>query len=199
MPFEPYLQTYVDELAQCVKHLEVTCGHGGSLNINSAFADIRAAFEQAHQNEGRLLFVGNGGSAAIASHQAFDYWKNGKLRASAFNDSSLLTGGGNDFGYERAFEKTLEMHAFKRDVVIAISSSGQSPNILNAAKQARAIGCFTVTLSAFKTDNPLRRLGDVNIYLRTDRYGHAELGHECILHTILDEIIDSRTISEKTT
>ena len=137
----------------------------------------------------KALFVGNGGSAAIASHIAVDFWKRGGIRAISFNDSSLLTCVSNDYCYEEVFSKPIEMFCDPGDILFAISSSGKSPNILNAVKQAKENGCFTVTLSGFSTDNPLRRLGDRNFYLQDIGYGIVEIGHLTILHYLIDEYL----------
>ena len=141
----------------------------------------------------KVIFVGNGGSAGIASHQAVDYWKNGRMRAVSFNDGALLTCVGNDFGYAHVFEKPIEMFADAGDVLIAISSSGRSENILRAAHAGARTGCRVITLSGFAPDNPLRRLGEVNFYLPSDSYGYVEITHLAICHCILDTIIASRT------
>ncbi len=134
----------------------------------------------------KIIMVGNGGSAGIASHQAVDYWKNGKVRATAFNDSSLLTCISNDFSYSEVFSKPIEMFADKGDIVFCISSSGGSKNILNAAEQAKKSGCSVITFSGFKADNPLRKTGDLNFYLPSHSYGYVEILHLFIIHCILD-------------
>ena len=105
----------------------------------------------------KIMMVGNGGSAGIASHQAVDYWKNGGVRAIAFNDSSLLTCISNDFSYAEVFSKPIEMFAEKGDLAFCISSSGGSKNIMNAAGQAKKSGCGVITFSGFRSDNPLRK------------------------------------------
>jgi D-sedoheptulose 7-phosphate isomerase len=134
----------------------------------------------------KLMFIGNGGSAGIASHMAIDYSKNGGLRSLAFNDGAALTCLGNDLGYENVFAKQIEMHGRGGDMLIAISSSGASPNILKAIAQARQTGCSVLTLSGFKADNPLRQMGDVNLYVPSMEYGFVELSHLTLLHCILD-------------
>ena len=134
----------------------------------------------------RLLFVGNGGSAAIASHMAIDYSKNGGIQAAAFNDPALLTCLANDCGFEHVFERAIELHADpERDVLVAISSSGRSPNILNAVAAARRKGMPVITLSGFDADNPLRSLGDANYYVPSHDYGHVEVTHLAILHSMV--------------
>jgi D-sedoheptulose 7-phosphate isomerase len=134
----------------------------------------------------KIMMVGNGGSAGIASHQAVDYWKNGKVRATAFNDSSLLTCISNDFSYSEVFSKPIEAFADKGDIVFCISSSGSSKNILNAAEQAKRSGCTVITFSGFKADNSLRKMGDLNFYLPSHSYGYVEILHLFIIHSILD-------------
>lgn len=145
---------------------------------------------QAIDRAGRkVVLVGNGGSAAIASHQAIDLWKNGGIRATAFNDASLLTCVANDLGYENVFSKPVEMFCDRGDLVIAISSSGKSPNILNAVRAARDAGCGVITLSGFDADNPLCTLGDLNFHVASHRYGTVEVAHLLLVHAVVDEVI----------
>ncbi len=148
----------------------------------------------------KVIMVGNGGSAGIASHQAVDYWKNGGVRAIAFNDASLLTCIGNDLGFENLFSAPIERFADPEDIVFAISSSGASPNILNAAKAARTAGCRLVTFSGFDPANPLRSQGDINFHVASSSYGLVEILHLYIIHSILDAKLqchDGRDIFNK--
>ena len=131
-------------------------------------------------------------SAAIASHQAVDYWKNGGMRAVAFNDSSLLTCVGNDYGYPHVFEKPVEMFADSGDILIAISSSGRSENILRGSKAALSKGCGLITMSGFTVDNPLRSMGRLNFYAPSSFYGYVEITHLALCHCIVDSIIERR-------
>ncbi len=139
---------------------------------------------------GKLLFIGNGGSSSIASHMAIDFWKNGGVRALAFNDGVLLTCLSNDYGYEHVFEKSIEMFAEEKDILIAISSSGKSENILRGVTAASKKGLKIMTLSGFDKDNPLRRLGDINFYVPSVNYGHVEIMHLSICHCFVDTIIE---------
>jgi D-sedoheptulose 7-phosphate isomerase len=161
-----------------------------------AINEVMALARRAHAAGNKLIFVGNGGSAAIASHMATDYSKNGDVRSIALNDSAMLTCLGNDLGYERVFAKQIELHARPGDLVIAISSSGRSANILNAVKAARSAKCTVVTFSGFTDDNPLRGLGDINFYIASDRYGFVEIGHLTICHAILDFLCGLRVLNE---
>lgn len=138
----------------------------------------------------KIIFIGNGGSASIASHMAEDYTKNGKLRSIAFNDASLLTCLANDYGYENVFSEALRGYADKGDVLVAISSSGKSRNILNACDVARSIGLSVITLSGFEYSNSLRERGDINFWVNAKSYGVVEIAHLAVLHSILDMICE---------
>jgi D-sedoheptulose 7-phosphate isomerase len=148
--------------------------------------------KQSAANGRKMLFIGNGGSAAIAGHMAVDFWKNGGIKALAFNDSSLLTCIGNDCGYTQVFAKPIEMFAESGDVLFAVSSSGKSENILNAVMAARAKNCKVVTFSGFAADNPLCRLGDFNFYVPSNEYGPVEVAHQYLCHCILDVLLKDK-------
>jgi D-sedoheptulose 7-phosphate isomerase len=186
------IHSYFTTLAGFLTETAVTSSVGANIDMADAVNHVMAQARSAHAAGNKLIFVGNGGSAAIASHMATDYSKNGDIRSLALNDSSMLTCLGNDLGYDRIFAKQIELHARPGDLVIAISSSGRSANILNAVKAARVAKCAVVTLSGFTSDNPLRRLGDINFYLASDRYGFVEIGHLTICHAILDFICGLR-------
>ena len=186
------LQKYFVTLSDLLCHVEVTSNTGEPVEYASAATALMTAARNTHAAGDKLIFVGNGGSAAIASHMATDYSKNGGIRALALNDASMLTCLGNDLGYDRVFAKQVELYARTGDLVIAISSSGRSANILNAVEAARAASCAVVTFSGFTPDNPLRRLGDLNFYVDADRYGFVEIGHLTICHAILDFICGLR-------
>lgn len=145
---------------------------------------LHAARQHLHTAK-RVFFVGNGGSAAIASHMAIDYAKNGGVKALALNDPAALTCLANDYGYEQVFAKQLGYHAQYGDVVVLVSSSGKSPNILKAAEAARFADCKLITLSGFEPTNPLRKLGDINFFVPSHDYGCVEITHLAILHSMV--------------
>ncbi len=162
---------------------------GGSKNKKIRLADglskARDLFRKAHSTGNKVIFIGNGGSAAIASHMATDYTKNGGIRAVAFNDVPTLTCMANDFGYFNVFSKQLEYYGSKGDVVVTISSSGKSKNILEAAAQAMTMDIPLVTLSGMSSDNPLHAMGDINFYVPAGDYGLIEITHLALLHSIV--------------
>lgn len=144
------------------------------------------------QNTKRIFFIGNGGSNAICSHMLEDYAKIGRFRTYAFSDPALITCYANDYGYENAMAEWLKVYFDKDDVLVAISSSGNSKNILNAADVARERSGKVITLSGFKAENKLRAKGDINFYLPIENYGVVECFHQVILHAILDEYAQSK-------
>lgn len=152
---------------------------------------IGLIIDSVKKHEGSLVFIGNGGSAAIASHQATDFIRTCQIRAFAPLDHSLLTCFGNDCGYEKVFAEPLKVLMGEKDILVAISSSGQSRNIINAVDVVRGKNCSVVTLSGFGADNPLRKLGDVNFYVPSDSYRIVESAHLFICNWLLDFTIRS--------
>jgi D-sedoheptulose 7-phosphate isomerase len=180
------VDSYFRTLAALTRETEATDADGRPLALEEAVDQVRERAHAAHDRGGKLMFIGNGGSAAIASHLANDFSKNGGLRAVAFNDPAALTCHSNDFGYENVFAKQLELHTRPGDLLLALSSSGRSPNILAAARTARACTAGVITFSGFAIGNDLRRLGDINFYVRSSEYGFVEIAHLSLGHAILD-------------
>ncbi len=135
-----------------------------------------------------LFLIGNGGSAAAVAHGAVDFLNKGRLRALTLDTPPLLTCMANDFGYEQGFARPLETLARPGDLLVAMSSSGRSPNILNGVAAMQRVGGGVLTLSGFDADNPLRRLGDINFWLDHTEYGLVEVGHQFILHHLSDRV-----------
>jgi D-sedoheptulose 7-phosphate isomerase len=181
-----FVKEYMRTLQSVVTSAAVTDLRGGAVTLEAAVSQAGAQMRLAHDAGNRLFFIGNGGSAGISSHMATDYSKNGGIRASSLTDGSTLTCLGNDYGYEHVFAKQIEWHASPGDILIAISSSGRSKNILNGVHAARDRGCSVYTLSGFSPDNPLRAMGDLNFYLANKEYGFVEVGHLALLHSVLD-------------
>lgn len=160
----------------------ITDKNGHTVNLENAFLGAIKILKKAD----RAYIIGNGGSASIASHMAEDYTKNTDIKMSAFNDAALITCFANDYGFERIFSTAIDRYATKKDLIIAISSSGKSENILNGVVEARIKGCNIITFTGFKSDNKLRKLGDLNFYIPDNSYGNVEISHLSLLHAILD-------------
>jgi D-sedoheptulose 7-phosphate isomerase len=133
-----------------------------------------------------VIFVGNGGSAAVASHMAIDYSKNKGVRATTLCDVATLTALANDFGYDRVFSRQIAWHGRQEDVVVIISSSGRSLNIVDAADEARSRGLRAiVTLTGMNPNNRLRMLGSLNFWVPSDQYAVVENAHLQLLHSLV--------------
>ena len=137
----------------------------------------------------KVLIVGNGGSAAIASHFSVDLTKNAGIRCINFNESSLITCFANDYGYENWVAKAVEYYGDEGDLAIFISSSGNSLNIVNGIETAKSLGISTITYSGFHSSNQLSSLGDINFWVDSKAYNIVENTHQIWLLCIIDMII----------
>lgn len=182
----PNAKSYFDELNRLIVQTRVTTASGGAMTLDQGMEATLELIESVKASGKKIMVVGNGGSAAIASHQVIDFWKAGGIKAVSFNDSSQLTCLGNDFGYEHIFSKPVEMFGEPGDMLLAISSSGRSPSITNAADAARRKQCSVVTFSGFEANNPLRAQGDINFYMESSQYGFVEVGHLALIHYLSD-------------
>ena len=185
------LDAHLLDFKQAVSEIRATSKEGclleTSLGVSRGVEQILAT----HRKGGTVRFIGNGGSAAIASHQATDFIRTCKIAAHAPLDLSLLTCMGNDVGYENVFAEPLRVLGKEHDLLIAISSSGQSKNILNGVEVMRSKGASIITLSGFKEDNPLRWLGDINFYVPSKSYRIVESAHLFICNWLLEFTIQA--------
>ena len=181
MPQGNYFSNYFNHLYNCFQ----------AVNSADLIQTAKLAFS-AHQQKRKIVCVGNGGSAAMASHVTVDFTKAAGIRAVNFNEADLLTCFANDYGYENWVAKALEFYADEGDLAILISSSGQSPNMLNGAKQAKEMKLPLVTLSGFRSDNPLRTKGDVNLFVDSTTYNIVEMTHHVWLLAIIDYLIEQQ-------
>lgn len=161
-------------------------------DIDSESLEQAATMVRRAQGTGnKVILAGNGGSAAMASHVAVDLTKAAGIRAVNFNEADLLTCLANDYGYENWVAKALEFYADPGDLVVLISSSGRSQNMVNGAEQASAMGLAVISFSGFSPDNPLRRLGDLNLWAASDSYNIVEMTHHVWLLAIVDFLIET--------
>jgi len=183
------IDAYYQVLRQLTQEIAVTDKSGKKLNLQLGFEKSIRLINVCAKLGRKLIFIGNGASASISSHMAADFWKNAKIKAMSFNDAALLTCISNDFGYPFVFEKPISVFADAGDILFAISSSGESENILRAVRMARNKNVLVISLSGFKENNPLRKLGNLNFYVSSKKYGHVEVIHHSICHCLLDAIV----------
>jgi len=183
-----FVEDYYNGLTELTRSIRVTDKEGEKIEFPRGIEKVVNLIVSQEESGNKLMFIGNGASAAISSHMSTDFWKTCGIRSIAFNDSSLLTCLGNDFGYEHIFEKSIEMFADRGDILVAISSSGKSENIIRGVNSAKLKECSVITLSGFKEDNPLSSAGDYNFYVPAQEYGPVEVIHHSVCHCILDVI-----------
>ena len=176
-----YINIYLNKFSKILND----CNH-------KDFSKIIEFLKETKKNKKKVILVGNGGSAAMASHVSVDLTKMCNIRAINFNEADLLTCFSNDYGYENWVQKALSFYADKGDLVVCISSSGNSKNIINGAKFAKKIGCNVVTLTGFSKQNKVKKIGHVNLWLESKNYNFIEMAHHTWLLSIVDFIAKAK-------
>jgi D-sedoheptulose 7-phosphate isomerase len=154
--------------------------------------EVASIIRHSSDKKGKIIIIGNGGSAAIASHVSIDLLKAANITAINFNESSLLTCFSNDYGYEHWVERAIECYANSNDVVILISSSGESQNIINGAKKVNSLNIPLIALSGFSKNNSLNGMGAVNLWIDSSGYNIVESVHQIWLLSIVDYLIENK-------
>ena len=189
---EYLLEKRLEQFKNTVESIEITNTKNIEFSLEDDLTEIHKLLVDVQKRERNLYIIGNGGSAAIASHAVIDFMNVGKISAHTLHDPSTLTCMSNDYGYENAFSKILNITLKEEDLLIVISSSGQSKNMTNAVKAAKKNGTTVITLSGFDSKNTLRTLGDINIWINSRDYGMVEIAHQFILHNLADRFIDKQ-------
>ena len=176
-----YLNRYFNEQSELIK----------KVNYNNLIA-VTKLINQVKKNKKKIIIIGNGGSAAIASHASVDFTKVGKVRCINFNESSLLTCFSNDYGYENWASRALEFYADPKDLVILISSSGKSKNIVNAAKKAKNLKCHLITFTGFLKNNEVSKHGKYNFWVNSKIYNFIENTHQLWILSLVDNLVKTK-------
>ena len=176
----------ISDLYVLLESLTVLDSQGNFFDAEEGFVRLTQLTFRVHSEGATIYYLGNGASASMASHFAADMAKTGGVRTMVFTDLSLLTAVANDLSYEAVYAEPLKWYMKRGDMVVAISSSGNSPNIVRAVVQAKGLGGTVITISAMNEDNAIRKLGDLNFYIPAKTYGLAETAHAAILHFWMD-------------
>jgi D-sedoheptulose 7-phosphate isomerase len=180
-----FLDEYFDDFKKIINF--------NSDEIKKKLINLKKIFITTKKKRKKILIFGNGGSAAIASHFSVDLTKNAKIRCTNYNESDLITCFSNDFGYERWVEKTLKYYGNKGDVLIVISSSGKSKNMINGCVAARKKKFSKIiTLTGHSKNNSLKKLGDINLWVNSKAYNHIENIHQFWLLSLVDLVIGKK-------
>lgn len=182
---------YINELIEMLAQTEIWRGtEHQCLSYNEGIELLVDTFTAHKNRKSQLFFIGNGGSSAIASHMTADFMKNGGMNTYSLYDNAVTTCMGNDYGYEYIFSRPMEFLVREGDLLVAISSSGNSANIINAAKTARLKGAAVITFTGFEPNNNAKQMGDVNVYVPCKKYGIVESIHNLILQQVVDLIME---------
>ena len=175
MDYSSYLKQYNKSIYELIN----------SVNANLIEQSVQLIQRSIH-NKSKVYIVGNGGSASIASHVSVDFAKVARVPSSTFNNSNLITCFANDYGYENWVVEAIKAYTNINDLIILISSSGTSKNIVNAAQYCKDNNIDLITLSGFNKDNPLSTLGNVNFHIESTEYNYIEMSHHIILVALVD-------------
>jgi len=177
---------YLDSFEKVLLGLVATDESQKEINLEEAYKLFSDLLDSVKSQNHSVFLIGNGGSSGIISHTSVDLLNSCMIKAFPLTDNSQLTCFANDFGYENVYSKPLETLLSRGDLLIAVSSSGNSKNIVNAAKLARDKGNAVISLTGFRSDNSLRQCGNLNFWLNSSSYGIVEIGHAFILHYLTD-------------
>lgn len=182
-----YLDHYADEIARACKTIDP-----------SSFNQAATILVEAYARDARTFSCGNGGSASIANHMQCDHVKGVRTTTdltprvlSLSTNVELLTAIANDLGYENIFIHQLQSQSRPGDVLVAVSSSGRSPNIVRAVTWARENGLRTIAITGFD-GGEARTAAEVGIHVDCANYGVIEDLHQAIMHALAQYIRQSR-------
>ena len=183
-----FLQNYLTDFSNLVKP---------NKDIINSLIKVRDTLLFVSKKKGKVLIFGNGGSSAIASHVSVDLTKNARIRTVNFNEADLITCFSNDYGYEKWVEKSVDFYADKNDLLILISSSGKSKNMINACKAAKRKKIKVISFTGHAKNNPLSKISDLSLWINSKAYNFVENTHQIWLLTICDLIIGKREYPAK--
>ena len=183
-----FLEKYLNDLSKIIEP--------DAQNLKKLYL-VKDLFVSTSKKKGKILIFGNGGSSAIASHVSVDLTKNARIKAVNFNEADLITCFSNDYGYERWIEKAIDFYADHKDIVVLISSSGRSKNMINACKAAKRKRIKVVSFTGHSRNNPLSKKGNLNLWVNSKAYNFVENTHQIWLLAICDLIIGKREYSAK--
>ena len=175
MDYSSYLKQYNKSIYELINNV----------NVNLVEQSVQL-IQKSINNKSKVYIVGNGGSASIASHVSVDFTKVARVPSFTFNNSNLITCFANDYGYENWVVEAVKAYTNTNDLIILISSSGTSKNIVNAAQYCKDNNIDLITLSGFNKDNPLSTLGNVNFHIESTEYNYIEMSHHIILLALVD-------------
>ena len=175
MDYSSYFKDYTRSINNLLDDVDIDL-------IDKSVAIIRKTLN----TKSKIYIIGNGGSASIASHVSVDFAKVAGVPSSTFNNSNLITCFANDYSYENWVTEAIKAYCNHKDLIILISSSGTSQNIVNAGKYCKENNINLITFSGFNLGNPLSKLGNIIFYINSKNYNYVEMTHHIILVSLVD-------------
>lgn len=186
-----FLQNYVKNISEGLLNIAATNEDGKGFEINDAlFFWVEKTKYLRDVDDGFIFFAGNGASATMAEHMAHDCLKTASLKTLTCSETAHITAIGNDLSYENVFSFKINRMLTRKDMLVTISSSGNSQNIIKAIEAAKEKNSFVVTVSGMSPDNKSRSIGNLNFYVPLSKYGMIEAAHAALLHAWLDMFLD---------
>lgn len=186
-----YSKEYIDLIKKGYEEMIVTDKDGVEIEVEKGL-EIWAdkAYELQQKTKGLVFFCGNGASATMAEHMSHDWFQNAAVNTTTCAETSHITAISNDLSYEDVFAYRINRILTEKDMLVGISSSGNSPNIVKAIKVAQQKGAYVISVSGKEADNKIRKMGNLNFYIPLETYGEVESAHAVLLHTALDYFLD---------
>ena len=173
-----FFKKYYQDIVNCVQRLD-------ERKINLIYKMIKDTSKKG----GIIYIAGNGGNASTSSHMCTDLTKNAKIKSMSFNDANLITCFANDYGYENWLKAAIKYYVKANDLVVLLSVSGKSKNLINAANFCKKKKIKFITITGAKKNNPLSQKGIINYWIDSKAYNIVETLQMAILASIVDRII----------
>ena len=186
-----FYEEYINEVQDGIQKLVITDQSGREMTAQEAM-DLWSSKAKKVRDElkGLIFFCGNGASATMAEHMSHDWFQNAEVNTTTCAETAHITAISNDLSYEDVFSYRIHRILSDRDILVTISSSGNSSNIVKALEAGREKGAYCITFSGKGADNKSRKLGDLNFYVPLNTYGLVESAHAVILHVALDNFLE---------
>lgn len=186
-----FVDEYMNIIYAALDNVVITNHNGEKMQLQQAldqWADRAKNIRD--EKKGLIFFCGNGASATMAEHMSHDWFQNAEINTTTCSETAHITAVGNDYSFDEIFSYRIGRIVSDRDMLVTISSSGNSPNIVKALETGRRRGAYLITLSGKEPDNKSRELGDLNFYVPLPTYGLTESAHTVLLHAALDNFLE---------
>ena len=181
-----FLEKYKNEVVRIINNLD-----------NSSIISLKKKILQINKISGKVYIFGNGGSISTANHVSVDLTKNAKINSICPSGDNMITCFSNDYGYDLWMQKYAEYYITKKDLVLILSCSGKSKNLINLAKYCKSKNYNLFALTGFKKNNKINTIIENKIWINSKSYNIIELSHFYILISIIDLIIGKFEYSSK--